>query len=395
MQLGWLKTTAEQSGESVYAFYHPTFQEYFAAQVVGNWEEMFEANYLWEIIQPQWREVVGFWLGRSDIASPAKEELLKQLVNFDDRAGGFYRYRAHFLAATGLAEFPESKRAKAIAARVVRWRFGWCDGGTWRETASGVRSATQAVMGLSDRSIMAVALERYLTELRGQSMGRKATFFALWNAAYSLGKQYMPGNPGAIAVLHELLAAVESPYLRLQLSNNLVKVNPGDVLAIGILRELMDHADLKIQRRSAHCLAMMDSGDGAAISKLQELATSGDDGVKKMAIASLDQLAGKTPVARQHRGREKSAREVAREIGSLEKRLQTAQNPAVQVAAAAKLGQLVPGHRGAIEVLINLLEQDGLEGSFYRRVGDCLGLLLTGERYGLVVGRLYGLRGGG
>jgi Effector-associated domain 4/NACHT domain len=391
LQLGWLKTTAAQSGESVYAFLHPTFQEYFAAQGVADWEGMFGSNYLWEIIQPQWREVVGFWLGRSDIATVAKEELLQQLVNFDDRAGGFYRYRAYFLAATGLAEFPESRRARAIAARIVRWRFGWCEGGTWTETHSVVQSGTQAVMGLSDRAIMTAALERYLMQLRGQSLDRKSTFFALWNSAYSLGKQYVPGHGGAIEVLRELLQAAESPYFRVQLSNNLVKINPGDEVAIGILRELMKGADLKIQRRSAHCLAMIDSEDREAIAKLRELATLQDGEVRKMAIASLNQLTGNMPVAQRRFAREKPA--ALREIEALEKKIKETQNPGALVQAAGRLGKLVPGHGGAIEVLVALLERDGLEESFYRRVGDCLGSLLTEERYGLVVARLYGLRG--
>jgi Effector-associated domain 4/NACHT domain len=391
LQLGWLKAT--QAGESVYAFYHPTFQEYFAAQAISDWEETFGGDYLWEILQPQWREVVGFWFGRSEVSTVAKEALLKQLVNFDDRAGGFYRYRAHFLAATGLAEFPESFRARAIAARVVRWRFGWCDGGQWRETSSVVRAATQAVMGWSDRAIMTEALERYLTQLRGQSMGRKSTFFALWNSAYSLGKQYAPGHQGAIEVLRELLESVESPYFRVQLCNNLVKVNPGDEVAIGVLREMMNGADLKMQRRSAHCLAMIDSEDEEAIAKLKKLAMHGDKDVQKMAIASLDQLAGKEQVLRQRLVREKSAAVVAREIGALEKKIKEAQNPGALLQAAGRLGRLVPGHGGAIEVLIALLERDGLEGSFYRRVGDTLEAVMTGERYGLVVGRLYALRG--
>jgi hypothetical protein len=178
-----------------------------------------------------------------------------------------------------------------------------------------------------------------------------------------------------------------------QLCNNLVKVNPGDEVAIAVLRELMNGADLKMQRRSAHCLAMINSEDREAIAKLQELAMQGDEGLRKMAIASLDQLAGKTPLVRQRPVREKSAEVVVRELRSLEKRLESAQNLEVRVATAAKLGRLVPGHGGAIEVLIKLLERDGFEGSFYRRVGDCLEAVVTGERYGLVVGRLYALRG--
>ncbi len=39
LQLGWLNQVgiSENQGEKVYAFYHATFQEYFAALAIDNW----------------------------------------------------------------------------------------------------------------------------------------------------------------------------------------------------------------------------------------------------------------------------------------------------------------------------------------------------------------------
>ena len=40
LQLGWLNQVgiSETQGEKVYAFYHPTFQEYFAALAIEDWQ---------------------------------------------------------------------------------------------------------------------------------------------------------------------------------------------------------------------------------------------------------------------------------------------------------------------------------------------------------------------
>ncbi|HEY9627813.1 MAG TPA: NACHT domain-containing protein [Coleofasciculaceae cyanobacterium] len=45
LQLGWLNQVgiSTSTGEKVYAFYHPTFQEYFAAQAIADWQ--FFCNY--------------------------------------------------------------------------------------------------------------------------------------------------------------------------------------------------------------------------------------------------------------------------------------------------------------------------------------------------------------
>lgn len=392
LQLGWLKTAPHQAGEPTYAYLHPTFQEYFAAQAIDDWSSLGE-TWLSQILQPQWRESVGFWLGRSDIPETSKEKLLTQLTQFNDRTGGFYKYRAYFLAATGLSEFPTSKKAKAIAARIIRWRFGWCDGGTWSEMPPTVRAASQTVMALSDRTLMAEALETYVTALHSQSLGRKSTFFALWNSAYSLGKQYSPGNTQAILILRQLIQSVESPYFRVQLCNNLIKINPGNNIAIATLNDLMNDPNLKVQRRAAHCLATIDPNHQTAIATLQSLATDQNADLRKLAIASLDQLAGNPKPQRQKPIREKSPTVIAKEIASWEQKISHLQHPNALIQAASKLGTLVPGHPKAIEILLNLLEHQDLEKPLYRRIGDTLENIITEPQYAPIVKQLHLLRG--
>ncbi|MEM1172847.1 MAG: hypothetical protein AAGJ08_28180 [Cyanobacteria bacterium P01_H01_bin.35] len=128
MKLGWLNklgVAEENPDEEIYAFFHPTFQEYFAAINVG--DRYFFLNHIpenpdrgtYRIFESQWKEVFLLWLGRDDVKKDEKEELIKALVEFEDGCGNFYWYKAYFLAASGIAEFKECTIAKVIVEKVV------------------------------------------------------------------------------------------------------------------------------------------------------------------------------------------------------------------------------------------------------------------------------------
>ena len=67
-RLGWLNLVAKdaETAEGIYAFYHPTFQEYFAALAVEDWH--FFLNHIpenpqhpdarYSIFDKQWKEVI-------------------------------------------------------------------------------------------------------------------------------------------------------------------------------------------------------------------------------------------------------------------------------------------------------------------------------------------------
>jgi len=114
LQLGWLNivgVAAENPSEEVYGFFHATFQEYFAALAVEDWH--FFLNHVpdnprkgtYRIFQPQWKQVILLWLGREDVAQQQKEELIEELVEFEDGCNGFYGIKAFFMATTGIVEF--------------------------------------------------------------------------------------------------------------------------------------------------------------------------------------------------------------------------------------------------------------------------------------------------
>jgi energy-coupling factor transporter ATP-binding protein EcfA2 len=134
LQLGWLNKVglaAESPDETVYAFWHPTFEEYFAALAVDDRD--FFLNHVLEnpkqgiyrIFEKQWKEVILLWLGRGEERlREQKEEFINALVKFEDRCGDFYKYRAYFIAAAGIAEFKDCSYTDEIVERLIEWKVG-------------------------------------------------------------------------------------------------------------------------------------------------------------------------------------------------------------------------------------------------------------------------------
>ncbi|SKB13452.1 hypothetical protein PL11201_510080 [Planktothrix sp. PCC 11201] len=151
MKLGWLNRV-ERFPEAICVFYHATFQEYFAALAVDDWDYFLPRNHVnfpvpgkeYRIFEPQWKQVILLWLGRGDVADEEKEGFIEKLVSFDDGCGewnfekvnrgfyeyrayfeeidrGFYEYRAYFLAASGTSEFKTCSVADQIVSKMVKW----------------------------------------------------------------------------------------------------------------------------------------------------------------------------------------------------------------------------------------------------------------------------------
>jgi len=138
LELGWLNRVGVEPQNilnSVYAFFHPTFLEYFAASAIGDNRHLFlhhiqenplDPSACYRIFEPQWQEVFLLWLGREDVAPSSKEALLQALIKFEDGCLGLYKFRAYLLAAAGIAEFSslsESQVADQIVFNLSKWAF--------------------------------------------------------------------------------------------------------------------------------------------------------------------------------------------------------------------------------------------------------------------------------
>lgn len=125
-----------QTDESVFAFFHPNFQEYFAALAINDNNWHYFLNHIphnpeqgtYRIFEKQWKEVFLLWLGRENIANKYKNNLIKKLLEFQDGCGSekFYWYKAYFLASAGIGEFKNFKLADNIIEQILEWSINGC-----------------------------------------------------------------------------------------------------------------------------------------------------------------------------------------------------------------------------------------------------------------------------
>ncbi len=135
-RVSWINNVgvaAENPDEPVYAFFHPTFQEYFAALAIDDWDFFLPRAHnnrnpkpvseRYRIFEPQWKEVILLWLGRDEVEDKKKEAFIYELETFKDKCGEVYSLRSYFLAAASITEFKSYSRADEIVSQTIRWGF--------------------------------------------------------------------------------------------------------------------------------------------------------------------------------------------------------------------------------------------------------------------------------
>ncbi|MEG4459207.1 HEAT repeat domain-containing protein [Microcoleus sp. N9_A1] len=275
IDLGWLNRVgvdAENPLKSVYAFYHSSFQEYFAACEIEDWH--FFLNHvpqnpqqgIYRIFERQWKEVMLLWMGRKDVDREEKEAFIKALVEFEQGTEReFYGYRAYFLAAILIDEFKDCSLADAIVAQIVQWGFGYfnIEKQEWQTFSYPIAEASKAILPESDRTIAIAALTKLIRTSEAEDIR--------WQAAYSL-EEIGKGNPDAIAALINLIHTSENEYIQLQAANSLWKIDEGNPEAIAYLTELIrtpENVDIRLQ--AAEYLGKIDKSNSDVIATLTEL----------------------------------------------------------------------------------------------------------------------------
>ncbi|MCC3425470.1 MAG: HEAT repeat domain-containing protein [Microcoleus sp. PH2017_01_SCD_O_A] len=153
-ELGWLVLVDRdtRTKKPVYAFFHPTFQEYFVALAIDDWDFFLPRNHIdkpvlgkrYRIFEPQWKQVILLWLGREDVERKHKEEFIQALLQFDDGCGkfsnikplykSFYESQAYFLAIVGSSEVRHFVLSDKFVGEIVSQSL--CDSDLLREVAS-------------------------------------------------------------------------------------------------------------------------------------------------------------------------------------------------------------------------------------------------------------------
>jgi transcriptional regulator with XRE-family HTH domain len=101
-ELGWLNVVDRdlEGDDPIYSFFHPTFQEFFAASVILNWDYFMPSNNAkslrekrFRIFEQNWREVLPLWIGlqrKGEIENLKK--VIKMILDFEDGIDRFQFY---------------------------------------------------------------------------------------------------------------------------------------------------------------------------------------------------------------------------------------------------------------------------------------------------------------
>ncbi|WP_442941827.1 NACHT domain-containing protein [Nostoc sp.] len=358
---GWLNCVGiDPNRKPVYAFFHASFQEYFAAIAIDDWH--FFLNHVsknpsqrtYRIFEAQWRQTILLWLGREENLKQQKQEFIDALVNFKDGCTdrnsedvdkGFYEYRAYFLATAGIAEFRGYSKADKIVAQIVKWGFGYFNTKkqNWTEFPNLIQEGARSALQQTDRIKAIAALVQLLQSTTVDDSTR-------WQIASSLEK-IDPSNEIVIAALVQLLQSTTvDDSTRWQVANSLEKIGTGNEIALAALVQLLQSTTVDDSTRSrvASSLEKIDPGNEIAIAALVQLLQSNtvDYYTRRQVAYSLEKIGTGNEIA----------------IAAL---VQLLQSPTVsdytRLQAAESLGKIDPGNKIAIAALVQLLQSNTVD----------------------------------
>jgi HEAT repeat protein/energy-coupling factor transporter ATP-binding protein EcfA2/predicted DNA-binding protein (UPF0251 family) len=370
LQLGWLNlvgVAVENPDERVYAFYHPTFQEYFAALAVDDWGYFLHhvpdnpSLGTYRIFEKQWKQVILLWLGRNDLHDWKKDEFIKQLVNFNDGCGNVYSLHSYWLAVAGIAEFKKCTLANVIIEEIIKLDFEldfvqsdskkrysekqeWSISGhdvvnSQKKEWSLIGSRTIEVLPETVREKVIANLIRILEQPTTDADTRRQIVNSLEKIAQ--------GNELAIRALIRIL---EQPTTdadtRRQILNSLEKIAQGNDSVIQALVRILEQptTDVGTCWQVAYILGKIEPGNQVAIQALIRILEqpTTDAGTCCQVAYILGKIDPENQLA----------------IGTLIRLLEQPTNDAdTRRGAAYSLGEIAPGNQLAIQALIRILEQ--------------------------------------
>ncbi len=318
----------------------------------------------YRIFAPDYKASILYWFSRDDIPKQQKEALIRALVNFDDNCGGFYQYRAYFLAAEALNYFPESSSGDAIVKQLLDWSYLYFG---WQLFPQPLVEAARNALQVTDKQRVIKAFELLLRNTPSR--------ITLQSAAVKLG-ELDAGNKMAIAALILLLDVTTDNYKRSSICRSIAKIGNGDRAAISTVVKLIETTeDKNLCCEAIKTLGKVGSGNQTEILALEKFLqiNRGDriclDAAKALLLIDAGNLVAQDALVFLLESTQEmylliKAVEYLQEIDSrnqaaievLSERLKTCEDNCCRAEIAASLGKFDCNQAGVKETLIQLLE---------------------------------------
>ncbi|MEH2015624.1 hypothetical protein [Nostoc sp.] len=191
-----------------------------------------------------------------------KKDFIQALIDFDDGCGDFYRYRAYFLAAKVLSQFPECSLGDAIVEQLLKWSYAYFrqDKRDWQILPKPLVKTARKTPELTDRKRVIATFVHLVHTTESRSILRVA--------AEELGT-LDPGNKSAIAALTLLTPVVENKQTFSQTSENPGEISVGDETAIASVMKLLEiNQGDRICFDASQALWQIDPGNAVALKTL-------------------------------------------------------------------------------------------------------------------------------
>ncbi len=417
--LGWLNVVGEEAKEDVYAFYHPTFQEYFAACAIDDWDYFLPRAHIdrpvpcqgedkptYRVFEKQWRQVILLWIGRSNITDELKEKFINNLTNFRGQENWFYSNRSYRMAAICVGEFKSSQQAKTIVEQVISLAFGYfnTNKNEWQVYIDPIVDSARDAIPFTHR---AYAIDSLVRLLQRDDLNNLLRYRVTW--ALALG-QIDVGNKQAISALVQLLRQPNLQGLRhSNVAEALAQIDAGNQEAISVLFQLLQHPNLSASRRSnvAEALGHIGEGDPETISALIQLLRQPDfdDSLRYSVVEALGEIgmgnraaiAALVQLLQQSALSDLFCHYVIKALGQIGKGnpeaiaalVQLLEHPCLMEGcvsdAATALGRIGMANPEAIAALVQLIQHPYLSGETYMSVAWALGRIGAGNQDAIAV----------
>ncbi|MEH1893750.1 MAG: hypothetical protein V7K94_00255 [Nostoc sp.] len=291
----------------------------------------------YHIFEPEWKAEILHWFSQKNVDKRQKEDFIQALIGFDEGCGDFYRYRAYFLAAEALSQFPECSLGDAIVEQLLKWSYAYFrqDKRDWQILPKPLVKTARKTLELTDRKRVIAAFVHLVHTTESRSI--------LQVAAEKLGT-LDPGNKSAIAALM-LLIQQNNSHLGTAI-RSLEKIGYGNETVITTLIQFIKITPWAV----IHSLGQIGCGNETAIAALIQFIKMKPDEITNEWLMLEDIYEGAIKAL----GNIAYGNQIA--IATLIDFIQRYKDDLICSDAAKALWDIDPGNAIALNILVQILE---------------------------------------